>query len=132
MRRSSRQPGEDDGLGGGQVIGPAAPPVVVEVCTCGCTPRVDGTATHPEWPLAAVWAALTAPVEPAVDEDDVGDSAEAALDEDDEDDVPWWDARADARRRRALLPLVLLGELQAGVLLRAVYEVVQGGGGPTA
>lgn len=114
-------------LGGG----PAAaadrrpPEVVVEVCTCGCTPHADGTAAHPDWPLATAWTFLTRPVEsaPAPEAEDAVDPA----------DLPWWDARSQASRRRAVLPLVLLGELQAGVLLRAVWEVLQRGpGGPTA
>jgi hypothetical protein len=124
--------------GGGAVLVPTAPEVVVEVCRCGCTPRDDGSAAHPDWPLAQAWAWLTAPVETqdagAEDglEDDVDDGLEDDPAEVDPASLPWWDARAQPGRRRAVLPLVLLGELQAGVLLRAVYEVVTGGAGPSA
>ena len=110
-------------MSGGRSVPPV---VVVEVCRCGCTPHEDGTASHPDWPLATAWAWLTR-VEPA-DMDVLDDD----LAEPPAERYPWWDARAQATRRRAVLPLVLLGELQAGVLLRAVYEVVRGGGGPTA
>jgi hypothetical protein len=133
---------EVDLLGGGSTG--SAPAVVIEVCTCGCTPDARGTHTHrdpsSDWPLATAWAWLTRPVEPELR---VGDGPEGDLDgdldgplesaDDDEPaDYPWWDARSGASRRRAVLPLVLLGELQAGVLLRAVYEVTRGGGGPAA
>lgn len=112
--------------------GLSAPPVVVvEVCRCGCTPHEDGTASHPDWPLATAWAWLTR-VEPAADGDVEDDEAVSDTAVEPVERYPWWDARAQAARRRAVLPLVLLGELQAGVLLRAVYEVVRGGGGPTA
>lgn len=114
---------------------PQAPPatvvqVVVEVCRCGCTPQQDGSAAHPDWPLATAWAWLTR-VDPGAGAPDDGPGAADAA-SDGPARYPWWDARAQASRRRAVLPLVLLGELQAGVLLRAVYEVVRGGGGPTA
>lgn len=102
--------------------GTTAPPEVrIELCRCGCTGDDAGHAAHgePEWPLATAWAWLTRPPDGA-DEDP--DPAR----------LPWWDARSSASRRRAVLPLVLLGELQAGVLLRAVWEVVQSGSGPTA
>lgn len=96
--------------------------VVVEDCRCGCTP-VRAEDEGPEWPLATAWAWLTAPPpmapgQPAADEP----GPEPAPDR----DLPWWDARSRAGKRRAVLPLVLLGELQVGVLLRAVYEVVKG------
>ena len=126
MRRSSPRADELEAPGGGVWLAPGSPEVRVEVCRCGCTPLDDGSAAHPDWPLAQAWSWLTAPVETAeADDAEVDDAV-------DEDDLPWWDARARPGRRRAVLPLVLLGELQAGVLLRAVYEVVQGGGGPTA
>ena len=94
---------------------PAGPPqVVVEVCRCGCTPEPE----EPDWPLAQAWTWLT--TLPESDEDV------------DPDELPWWDARSSQTRRRAVLPLVLLGELQAGVLVRALWEVAQKGSGPTA
>ena len=108
--------------------GLAAPEVRIEVCRPGCTGVGHGHPEVPqaEWPLATAWAWLTRPVE-----------ADAVAAEDDEAEpepaeLPWWDARSSASRRRAVLPLVLLGELQAGVLLRAVWEVVQSGSSPTA
>lgn len=113
------------------------PPVVVEVCRCGCTPHEDGSATHPDWPLATAWAWLTRGADAADAAD--GPADDGALEVvwdgvEDEEPVsyPWWDARAQASRRRAVLPLVLLGELQAGVLLRALYEVARGSAGPMA
>lgn len=43
----------------------------------------------------------------------------------DPDRVPWWDARASPERRRAMLAALLIAELQAGVMLRAVYEAAR-------
>lgn len=40
----------------------------------------------------------------------------------DPDRAPWWDARASPERRRAMLAALLIAELQAGIMLRAVYE----------
>jgi hypothetical protein len=116
-----------------------APHVVVEVCRCGCAPADDGHAEHPDWALAVAWSYLTRPVEPSSLGEPQG--APEVTDDEREDDplpdvdpasLPWWDARSRPARRRAVLPLVLLGELQAGVLLRAVYEVMRTGGGPIA
>jgi hypothetical protein len=141
VRRSSRQLDEVEVLGGGALSPLPTPEVVIEVCTCGCTPQDDGTAAHPDWPLAMAWQFLTRPVhaEPLVVDDlgdDLVDDVESADDETAEDvdpaSLPWWDARATATRRRAVLPLVLLGELQVGVLLRALWEVAQGPSGPMA
>jgi hypothetical protein len=109
----------------------AVPEVRIEVCRCGCTggehagAAPPGGPAEPEWALATAWAWLTRSPADAVDEDDL-----QAEDEDEPDpaSLPWWDARASASKRRAVLPLVLLGELQAGVLLRAVWEVVQAPG----
>jgi hypothetical protein len=124
----------EDMRGGAVTVSPAPPEVVVEVCRCGCTPQEDGRAAHPDWALATAWAFLTRPVEPAVEREDADAGAGAAADPDEPDpaSLPWWDARSRPARRRAVLPLVLLGELQAGVLLRAVWEVVQRPGGPAA
>jgi hypothetical protein len=116
-----------------------APEVSIEVCRCGCTGGEHAHAAppappEPEWPLATAWSWLTRPAAEAVEVEEIelAEDLAAAVDEvDDEpdpDSLPWWDARASASRRRAVLPLVLLGELQAGVLLRAVYEVVQSPG----
>ena len=108
----------------------AAPEVRIEVCRCGCTGDEHATAApsapEPEWPLATAWAWLTRPAATPADAD--GDTDEALEDDAAPADLPWWDARASAAKRRAVLPLVLLGELQAGVLLRAVWEVVQSPG----
>lgn len=126
--------------------GPApTPPVRIETCRCGCA-RPDHLADDarpgepPEWPLATAWAWLTRPVPPAdrpaagsLDELP-GEALGEGLGEPPAEptvtigraDVPWWDARSRTGRRRAVLPLVLLGELQAGVLLRALYELVKG------
>jgi hypothetical protein len=106
--------------GGVELTGqaPGAPQVVVEVCRCGCTPEVE----EPDWPLAQAWAWLTRLPDGDEDPESEVDPAE----------LPWWDARSSSHRRRAVLPLVLLGELQAGVLLRALWEVAQNGSGPTA
>jgi hypothetical protein len=110
---------ESEEFGGAESLaGAGAPPVVVDVCRCGCS----GGHPEPEWALATAWAWLTRQVE----------DAPAPVAEPLAEQVPWWDARASRERRRAVLPLVLLGELQAGVLLRAVWEVVQTPGGPTA
>ena len=113
--------------------GLAAPEVRIEVCRPGCTGVGHGHPEVPqaEWPLATAWAWLTRPVEvEAVDED--ADAQEDDAVEPEPAALPWWDARSSPSRRRAVLPLVLLGELQAGVLLRAVWEVVQSGSTPTA
>lgn len=103
-----------------------APPVVsIDVCRCGTAH--DSTSPHeaPEWPLASAWAWLTAaPAEQS------GEGDDGPEDEVDPASVPWWDARSRPQRRRAVLPLVLLGELQAGVLLRALWEVLQAPPGP--
>ena len=81
--------------------------------------------------MATAWTWLTTP--PALDDDDAAEDDAADDDaEVDPADLPWWDARSRPERRRALLPLVLLGELQAGVLLRALYEVLSGPAGPVA
>ena len=108
----------------------AAPEVRIEVCRCGCTGDEHATAAppapEPEWPLAIAWAWLTRPAATPADAD--GDTDGAPEDDPAPADLPWWDARASAAKRRAVLPLVLLGELQAGVLLRAVWEVVQSPG----
>jgi hypothetical protein len=109
-------------FGGVELTGPVQEPpvhpqVVVEVCRCGCTPEVE----EPDWPLAQAWAWLTRL--PETDDDDEPVEPDA---------LPWWDARSSSNRRRAVLPLVLLGELQAGVLLRALWEVAQNGSGPQA
>lgn len=126
--------GENELVRAGVEFVAVRPPVVqIDICRCGhahaagSPHAVPGQVTEPpaeaEWPLAAAWSFLTRSV--AVEEladDDAGldETAEA-----DPDDVPWWDARARPERRRAMLGVVLLGELQAGVLLRAVWEVVQ-------
>ena len=122
--------GAAETAGAGRATLPAAPPVevVVEVCSRGCTGHAGAPHPEPDWPLATAWAWLTRPVEVA----ETGTGTETAVDEVDAAALPWWDARASATRRRAVLPLVLLGELQAGVLLRAVWEVAQRGGGPSA
>ena len=113
MRRQSEEHGTVEATGDLMT----APQVVVEVCRCGCTPDVE----EPDWPLAQAWAWLTRlPEDPDADPDP------------DPDELPWWDARSARSRRRAVLPLVLLGELQAGVLVRALWEVAQNGSGPTA
>lgn len=101
----------------------SAPPVVsIDVCRCGRTH--DGRSPHedPDWPLAQAWTWLT----------DVPAGLDDDLDEPDPDpaSLPWWDARSRPGRRRAILPLVLLGELQAGVLLRALWQVLQSPPGP--
>lgn len=125
-------------LGGGDLLfastssgADAASHVVVEECRCGCTaPQARADPGGPEWPLAIAWAWLTAqppaaPGRPASDgPDDAGPEPQSGSEP--ERDLPWWDSRARPGRRRAVLPLVLLGELQAGVLLRAVYEVAKG------
>ena len=107
------------------------PIVQIDVCRCGHAHAAGsphaGSAplTEPpaeaEWALASAWSWLTRPVE----DDEVAVLDEAAEVDDVDEDVPWWDARARPERRRAMLGVVLLGELQAGVLLRAVWEVVQ-------
>jgi hypothetical protein len=131
-------------LGGGPVRVPAAPEVVIEVCRCGCVVSDSHAAQHAaasDWPLAQAWTWLTRPVDdgPAPTEealDDVSIEAEVEADGADEDvdpaSLPWWDPRSGSTRRRAVLPLMLLGELQTGVVLRAVYEVVHGPSGPMA
>lgn len=103
-----------------------APPVVrIDVCRCGKAHGDDSPHVHeveveePEWALASAWSWLTRPVET----DEVDDDLDVL--EPDPGNLPWWDARSSPERRRAMLSLVLLGELQAGVLLRAVYEVVR-------
>lgn len=108
--------------------GAPTPPVVsIDVCRCGrahdaSTPH-DPSREEPDWALAQAWSWLTAaPIEDDLDVDDD--------DEPDPADLPWWDARSRPERRRAILPLVLLGELQAGVLLRALWEVLQSPPGP--
>lgn len=115
-------------LGGGR----PAPEVVIELCTCGVPGTHERHDVEADWPLATAWAWLTRPVEPEADA--VHEPApEPARDPADEPAdlrrVPWWDARSGSGRRRAVLPLVLLGELQAGVLARAVWEVVRGRSG---
>jgi hypothetical protein len=138
VRRSSRHPDEVEVLGGGALSPLPTPEVVIEVCTCGCTPQDDGTAAHPDWPLATAWQFLTRPVadtERLLGDDLVDDDAEigeATADDVDPSSLPWWDARSAATKRRAVLPLVLLGEVQAGVLIRALWEVAQGSTGPMA
>lgn len=120
--------GLDSGGGGAVDAQPAMVPVTVEPCTCGCTGEPEQPA--PEWPLAQAWQWLTRPVEPSPEPVD-----EAPLDEAPVEDgarVPWWDARASAGRRRAVLPLVLLAELQAGVLARAVWQVLRQRSGGSA
>jgi hypothetical protein len=123
--------GNDDDLALGGTVTSApveVPEVRIEVCRCGCTGGEHAVAAppppEPEWPLATAWSWLT---RPSAAQDDDG-----LLEDDDEEpdpaDLPWWDARASASKRRAVLPLVLLGELQAGVLLRAVWEVVRAPG----
>lgn len=111
------------------------PVVQIDVCRCGhahaagSPHTVTGPVTEPpaetEWALASAWSFLTRPVseDERADDDAVLDGTAEA--EADPDDVPWWDARARPERRRAMLGVALLGELQAGVLLRAVWEVVQ-------
>jgi hypothetical protein len=102
----------------------AAPVVSIDVCRCGST-HVAGTPHDaPVWPLALAWQHLTAL---PVDDDETAEG-----DEPDPDDLPWWDARSRPEHRRAILSLVLLGELQAGVLLRALWEVLQAPSGPVA
>ena len=117
---------ERDG-GGPERAGIAtAPPVVrIDVCRCGHA-HGDGTphlheveAPEPDWALASAWSWLTRPV----DTDELDDDVDVL--EPDPGHLPWWDARSSPERRRAMLSLVLLGELQAGVLLRAVWEVVR-------
>jgi len=103
----------------------AAPVVSIEVCRCGSTHEVGTPHDAPVWPLAAAWQHLTTVPFPIADDDDEPE-------EPDPDDLPWWDARSRPERRRAVLPLVLLGELQAGVLLRALWEVLQAPSGPGA
>lgn len=110
---------------------PAPPVVSIDVCRCGRSHELGSPHEEPDWPLATAWAWLTAP---AATDDDLQDSLEDE-DEDgepDPDDLPWWDARSRPERRRAMLPLVLLGELQAGVLLRALWEVLRSPPGPGA
>jgi hypothetical protein len=118
VRVSERDGRQPEGSG----AGPSAPVVSIDVCRCGRT-HDSGFSHHaPDWPLATAWAWLTVPPPDAVlDEDD---------DEPDPADLPWWDARSRPERRRAVLPAVLLGELQAGVLLRALWEVLQAPPGP--
>lgn len=151
MRRQSEESGGAEALAGGHVAATltvqtssAAPEIVIEVCRCGCSGDVEHAA--PVWPLATAWAFLTRPADPRVGDvighdDDPGARDRHELDgADDHDEVddfdpaalPWWDARSERGRRRAVLPLVLLGELQAGVLLRALWEVVRTPGGPSA
>jgi len=102
------------------------PVVQIDVCRCGhahAAGSPHAAAMPPleaEWPLASAWSWLTRPVEPQDAEQDDAQGAEV-----DADALPWWDARSRPERRRAMLAIVLLGELQAGVLLRAVWEVVQ-------
>jgi hypothetical protein len=105
----------------------AAPVVSIDVCRCGSTHGAGTPHDVPVWPLAAAWQHLTAV--PVADDDDEDDDED---DEPDPADLPWWDARSRPERRRAILPLVLLGELQAGVLLRALWEVLQMPAGPGA
>lgn len=102
----------------------AAPVVSIDVCRCGTAHEAGTPHDAPVWPLAIAWQHLT--TVPEVD-DELDDDVE-----DDPDDLPWWDARSNPERRRAVLPLVLLGELQAGVLLRALWEVLQAPPGPGA
>lgn len=154
MRRQSEESGGAEALAGGHVAAAltvqtssAAPEIVIEVCRCGCSGDVEHAA--PVWPLATAWAFLTRPPDARVgdvighddDLDDLGERELHELDGADDDDLdddldpaalPWWDARSERGRRRAVLPLVLLGELQAGVLLRALWEVVRTPGGPSA
>jgi hypothetical protein len=110
---------------------PAPPVVSIDVCRCWRTHDPGSPHEAPDWPLATAWAWLTT-LPPVTDglEDDLEDDLED--EEVDPDDLPWWDARSRPERRRAILPLVLLGELQAGVLLRALWEVLQAPLGPGA
>lgn len=104
-------------------LGPSGPTVLIDVCRCGRTHAAGAPHEEPDWPLASAWTWLTRPVEQPVEE---------LADEPLEQRLPWWDARSSPERRRAILPLVLLGELQAGVLLRALWEVLQTPPGPVA
>jgi hypothetical protein len=104
-------------------LSPTTPTVHIDVCRCGSTHDAGTPHESPDWPLASAWAYLTRPV------DDVPGELD---DEPEEERLPWWDARSSPERRRAILPLVLLGELQAGVLLRALWEVLQTPPGPVA
>ena len=104
------------------------PVVQIDVCRCGhahaagAPHHAEAPPVEPDWALASAWSWLTRPVEAdELVDDDVLDETAAI----DPDDLPWWDARSRPERRRAVLGLVLLGELQAGVLLRAVWEVAQ-------
>jgi hypothetical protein len=117
--------GENELVRAGSGVIERAPVVQIDVCRCGhvhaagAPHAATAPTAEPEWALASAWSWLTRPV----------DADDAVLDETAEldvaDDVPWWDARASPERRRTMLGVVLLGELQAGVLLRAVWEVVQ-------
>lgn len=111
---------------------PAAPVVEIEVCRCGRTHGAESPHQAPDWPLATAWTWLTTSSLDDADDDDATDADVEGDEEVDPAGLPWWDARSRPERRRALLPLVLLGELQAGVLLRALYEVLQGPAGPVA
>lgn len=105
--------------------------VFIDVCRCGTVHDSASPHEAPEWPLASAWAWLTAP--PADVETDDGPDLDDGLDDEvDPASLPWWDARSRPERRRAVLPLVLLGELQAGVLLRALWEVLRSPPGPGA
>jgi hypothetical protein len=114
---------------------PSSPVVSIDVCRCGRSHEPGSPHEAPDWPLATAWSWLTAPVaapDVPLEELELVDADDALEDEPDPDDLPWWDARSRPERRRAVLPLVLLGELQAGVLLRALWEVLQSPPGPGA
>lgn len=104
--------------------GASGPVVRVELCRCGRAHQLGAPHAEPDWPLATAWAFMTRPVEGG----DAADEVEVEV----EERLPWWDARSSPQRRRAILPLVLLGELQAGVLLRALWEILQTPPGPGA
>ena len=105
------------------------PVVQIDVCRCGHahaagSPHVVAAPPpEPDWALASAWSWLTRPVET----DEPGSRADVLTDDTAavRTGFPWWDARSRPERRRVVFGAVLLGELQAGVLLRAVWEVAQ-------
>lgn len=123
MRVEQRNGERPEAFGGALA---ATPVVSVGACRCGTAHSSPSPHQATDWPLATAWAWLTAPPPAAAD-------GEPADDEDvDPASLPWWDARSRRERRRAVLSLVLLGELQAGVLLRALWEVLRAPPGPGA